>query len=586
MKSFHTVILIFLLFSPFTSPINLHKKKKPQSVSAPPKTHPLDDKIYENTTISLSFPSNSSSNVDLIPTKTNKTAILPPKVVFQSMQYQQDPPKGHSMHLDPSTNPVNSDNSALLANNDSSFQSMYSNYFQNYYENLQNTYPSSDQGPSLLRNPRLNNRFPEPPYQEIQRRALNPYANIAPYQKVFRSRDSNSNCPCQEKRAVFCDCDELDMRHKVLDLPPIVLPIVQPVISSTEMPCREEKEGNDCSCGGGKGMEAFNRNLERKSCKCPCNEEKEMKYYRMGGDDNNYNNNIGRRQKNRGSYENDDYYRGENNDRETNDDYRERNRDDDRRNDYDESSRRKDGDYDDYYERRRYHNDNEDSYNDEGDDYNDDYRENDHRENYHRRHNYNRRNNNSENNENNGNNGNNENNENNDNNDNNEKKDKNGLNVNNANANNANVLAQKNTLNKIDNVYATNVSTTNYNHHIHNYIQGGDFKFKQLELKKNNSNADCPNEEKPLKRIFPDIQIIDTINKQGLLLKSHQNSKSLSIKSTVPKEVINSIISDKNYKELDSEIQERENFTGVLNQGIENTIRDLKKNSHKTHKRL
>ena len=40
--------------------------------------------------------------------------------------------------------------------------------------------------PSILRNPRLNNHFPEHPYQEIHQQALNPYNNIAPYQKIFK----------------------------------------------------------------------------------------------------------------------------------------------------------------------------------------------------------------------------------------------------------------------------------------------------------------------------------------------------------------------------------------------------------------
>lgn len=568
-------LLFFLLPCFFT--IHLHKKKKFQSLKQ------LPEKVFENATISLSFSAQNSTNVELLHIKSENTTSKLPKVTFKSMEYKNSLKTKNPIPIDESLNPVNQENSESLANNDSNFQSMYSNYFQNYYENLENTYNSQDSGPSLLRNPRLNNHFPEPPYIEIQKQALNPYNNIKPYQHVINRRNNENGCLCKEKRTTFCDCDELEMGTGVLKMPPIVLPIIQPVIKALDVPgssCQEES--GDCFCGGGRGMGAFSRGFDRNQCKCPCknneNDRDYMKYDRLKYP--RYPNNRDNRRKynndekdygGRGEYHQShsdgsdnnfkdyDSYGGDYN----NEDYYDRDEGgyDEFNNDGSDNGFADNREYynEDDNERGRYHRrkNDRDSYNRYGEK-RQNYEYGEERQNYDRRRNFN------ENTDDNGN-----------------KED--GVNINNANANNANVLAQKNTLNKIDNVYATNVSTTNFNHHIHNYIQGGDFKFKQTPKAVRNQN-DC-SEKKKEKRIFPDIRIINTLNNQGLLLKSKTlPQKNLSIQTVVPKEVINSIISEKNYQEMDSDIKERENITGILNQGIENTIKELKKN-HNTRNR-
>ena len=561
MKFIAYLIFIWLFLLPCSFTIHLHKKKKFQSVKL------LPEKVFENATISLSFSAQNLTNVELLPSKPeNKTSKLP-KVTFKSMEYKNSLGFNDPTPIDESLNSVNQENSESLANNDTNFQTMYSNYFQNYYENLQNTYNSQDSGPSLLRNPRLDNHFPEPPYMEVQRRALNPYNNIKPYQQVIKSRNNGNGCLCKEKRASFCDCDELDMGTGVLQMPPIVLPIVQPVIKAIDVhgsSCQEERE--DCLCGGGRGMGAFSRGFDRKQCKCSCeNNEDDQEYleysrskYSRYPNHGNYRRKYNHDERDYGgqNYQH-DHSDGDNNYRDydgyNNDDYYDRDQDNSEfNNDYSDN---------DFADNREYYNEDDER---RGRDH---HRKND-RDYYNRygkeRQSYNRKRSSDENNDDKG------------------KKDD-GVNINNANANNANVLAQKNTLNKIDNVYATNVSTTNFNHHIHNYIQGGDFKFKQTP-KPPQSQNDC-SEKKEEKHIFPDIRIINTLNKQGLLLKAKTlPQKSLSIRTIVPKEVINSIISEKNYQEMDSDIKERENITGVLNQGIENTINELKR-KHNTKNR-
>lgn len=171
-------------------------------------------------------------------------------------------------------------------------------------------------------------------------------------------------------------------------------------------------------------------------------------------------------------------------------------------------------------------------------------------------------------------------------------------NINNANMNNANLLSQKNTLNKIGSVVANNYSTINYNKHIHNFINGADFKFKadnyteNLENMKNQSfkeidikskaltvnqvkklmDADkFENEENCTKYIVPPIKV------ENILTDIDQTEKVLTIKNKIPKRIINKIITKKQYEELEPIIFSHENFTGVMNQAIDNTIFDVKR---------
>lgn len=138
------------------------------------------------------------------------------------------------------------------------------------------------------------------------------------------------------------------------------------------------------------------------------------------------------------------------------------------------------------------------------------------------------------------------------------------VNINSANANNANILAQKNTLNKIGNVYAANYSTVNYNHHVHNYINGADFKFKQ-----NFSRENCEKNDSSL-QYFPNIVILNKIDAEN----AGNSEKMLKITTKVDKNEIAKLAYRQNSTEID---ENKENFTGVMNQAVENTILSIKR---------
>lgn len=166
-------------------------------------------------------------------------------------------------------------------------------------------------------------------------------------------------------------------------------------------------------------------------------------------------------------------------------------------------------------------------------------------------------------------------------------------NINNANLNNANLLSQKNTLNKIGSVVANNYSTVNYNKHIHNFINGADFKFKAdndtgggdyrfkqadiiqekltvNEVQKLMDLGKFENEENCTKFIVPPIKV------ENVLTDLDQTEKILAIKNKIPKRIVNKIITKKQYEELEPIIFAHENFTGVMNQAVDNTIFDVK----------
>ena len=605
MKNFIKFKLIFLIVFSFFFIENqgtkldfFHKKKKfsPETSS---NNIGNDQKILENSQVSLTFNHNSDNstvfvkNSDISHGKnTNKSQNT---VVFQPMTYKTYGKVSKSYEINPEDNLITAENNDNLATNDSDFQQYYSNYFRNYYENLQNVYSPSNneenQG-TLLQNPNINHFYH--PFRN-KRRDLSPFSTIVPYQRMPIKR--NNGCPCSEHRSSFCDCDEIDGNNdKILQMPAIIMPIIQPVIK--EIPngkkCVEEEE--DCLCGRRKY-------LERKACKCGCegrvekredyegnerddglNSERnyeqgtfrrnydgnDRNYDRIdrnydGNDESRYNGDFQRKnrrntRRNYGNYERND----------EEDDYNENND----RNSYERNSDGNDADYDEIYdensrrrpeERRR---SSERGNYDENRDYGRKYEKG--KENSRKNNNKNC-----------------------------SSKEK--ININNANANNANLLAQKNTLNKIDNVYATNYSATNYNHHIHNYIQAADFKFLQENLEKTQEKLNFPlktdknttnqrknflrksmrfqeNDQndkncvkKPKKVFYPPIEITDEFSSKSLL-----PDQEVQIMTKIPKEVVNSVITSSQYKELDEEIKERENYTGIMNQAIENTIKNLK----------
>lgn len=140
-------------------------------------------------------------------------------------------------------------------------------------------------------------------------------------------------------------------------------------------------------------------------------------------------------------------------------------------------------------------------------------------------------------------------------------------NINNANANNANILAQKNTLNKIGTVYAANYSTVNYNHHVHNYINGAEFKFKENA---NNSRENCEKNES-LRTYYPNIVIFNKIHRKK---QQGNENNAMTITTKVNKNELQKLVYRQNPAEID---ENKENFTGVMNQAVENTIRSIKR---------
>lgn len=149
------------------------------------------------------------------------------------------------------------------------------------------------------------------------------------------------------------------------------------------------------------------------------------------------------------------------------------------------------------------------------------------------------------------------------------------VNINNANTNNANVLAQKNTINKIENVYSTNYSTTNFNHHIHNYINGADFKFKENENKIQQPDENCQNKS-ITPQYFPKIEVINKI-KSDDLMKTSMNSYKITTK--IDKSIFKKLNKDRMPDES------KENYTGVMNQAIENTIKFIHQKNGLKHRK-
>ena len=441
------IIFSFISFIQTTSPSLNQQSKRLFPLSTEKSVDPLKkneimmastEKIYQNSTISLSFNNSPDYSTEFhqnltSPAESNKTTsnFSDFNVTFQPMRYKS-PQSQTYMVINPNENLINPTNNEQLSNNDSYFQGYYSNYFRKYYENLQNIYTPSrneaSQG-SILYNPNINHFYNPTPINQQRRDLLNPYATISPYQKVFRPENGNNRCPCQDKKiAVYCDCDEID--NRVLEMPPIVMPIIQPVIQQVpiyEEPCREEYD--ECSC------ENDDHNFlkkRRNRCKCGCDRN---------------NDNFHRRYENYDNYEN-----------------------------Y--------GKYNNYENKEKL---NEIDKNDN--------------------------------------------------------QSENKQNVNNANANNANILAQKNTLNKIDTVVATNYSTTNFNHHIHNYIQGADFKF-------NENNSSYLKNTSFLQKTL----IINNFKQNGEKYK--QGDQDFKILSRIPKEVIKKMISENQINEMETDIKE------------------------------
>lgn len=386
----------------------LLKPKKETHQNRSISTHNKEN-IMENISISLNFNDNSSNKTDT-------------KQVFLPMSYKE---KSNSPYIrpkiliSPNENIINKQNSDSFVNNESYFQSFYSNYFRKYYQNLGQMASSNDPEGSVLENPHISNHF------LAKARVKSPNLNLYPYQIVKQKGD----CGCKAEKASFCDCDEIEM-GKPLEMPPIILPIIQPIIREIPLKrdilenrplCEEDLNECDSFCKGTRGKK------RERDCDCGCGK------------------------------------RGENE---------------------------------------------------------------------------------------------------------NEKD----VNVNNANTNNANLLTQKNTVNKIENLYAANYSTTNFNHHIHNYIQGGDFKFKEkISYNNNYSRKDnCTNETTKEKDFYPEIKIINRIfPEKGIKKKS-----DYTIMTKIDRKVLQNVFSKEQTKEIQNNI--KENFTGVMNQAIENTIKSLK----------